>query len=252
MLNHTARPTEAAARFLDLGALVIALPLSFSLHLHLRGVQRAHFDAYWLPLLITVLAWGAAAWVYRVYDSRPHSVRDEFMRIARALVLVAFAVFALIFFAQIQWVSRLLVGVYFGVITGDLILYYIGRRFGRKIVYHKRFGRVLTEARLMRAKVWFSKWGDPLVFFGRHFVGFRAQIFLCAGVLKHSAKRVMFYDSLSAFIGVPVMVGLGYLFGHNLPAIRRYVENTHWALTGAALLVIAGAACWLAYKKWKR
>ena len=141
---------------------------------------------------------------------------------------------------------------YFGVITGDLILYYIGRRFGRKIVYHKRFGRVLTEARLKRAKVWFSKWGDPLVFFGRHFVGFRAQIFLCAGVLKHSAKRVMFYDSLSAFIGVPVMVGLGYLFGHNLPAIRRYVENTHWALTGAALLVVAAGAVYFAYRKRKQ
>ncbi len=140
---------------------------------------------------------------------------------------------------------------YVGVVTGDLILYYIGRRFGRKIVYHKHFGKVLTEPRLKRAKVWFNKWGDPLVFFGRHFVGFRAQIFLCAGVLKHSAKRVAFWDSLSAFIGVPVMVGLGYLFGKNLPAIRKTVENTHWALTGAAVLVIAVASAFLVYKKWK-
>jgi exopolysaccharide biosynthesis polyprenyl glycosylphosphotransferase len=114
MLNHTARPTEAVARFLDLGALLIAYPLAFSLHMRL-GSSTAVFDAYWMPLLLTVVAWGAAAWVYRVYDSRPHSLRDEFMRIARALVLVAFAVFAIIFFAQIHWVSRLLTGLYFGV-----------------------------------------------------------------------------------------------------------------------------------------
>ncbi len=65
-----------------------------------------------------MIAWGAAAWVYRVYDARPHSLRDEFMRIARAMVLVAFAVFALIFFAQLGWVSRLLTGLYFVVAFG--------------------------------------------------------------------------------------------------------------------------------------
>jgi exopolysaccharide biosynthesis polyprenyl glycosylphosphotransferase len=71
------------------------------------------FASYWPPLLLTIVTWGAAAWVYRVYDARPHSVRDEFMRIARAMVLVAFGIFALIFFAHLQWVSRLLTGLYF-------------------------------------------------------------------------------------------------------------------------------------------
>jgi exopolysaccharide biosynthesis polyprenyl glycosylphosphotransferase len=121
MLRHIARPTEAVARFLDLGALTLALPLSFSLYRHLSPTVRvgAHeFDRYWLPLLLTVMAWGAAAWVYRVYDARPHSLRDEFMRIARAMVLVAFAVFAVIFFAQLGWVSRLLTGLFFVVAFG--------------------------------------------------------------------------------------------------------------------------------------
>jgi exopolysaccharide biosynthesis polyprenyl glycosylphosphotransferase len=116
MLRHTAKPTEAVARFLDLCALTLGLPLSFALYRHVSTLARAgtvEFDRYWLPLLLTVLAWGAAAWVYRVYDARPHSMREEFMRIARALVLVAFAVFAIIFFAHLQWVSRLLTGLYF-------------------------------------------------------------------------------------------------------------------------------------------
>ena len=116
MLKHTARPTEALARFLDLTALTLALPLGFGLYRRLASAKHASsatLDRYWLPLVVTVLAWGAAAWVYRVYDARPHSVRDELMRIARAMVLVAFAVFAFIFFTQTQWVSRLLTGVYF-------------------------------------------------------------------------------------------------------------------------------------------
>jgi exopolysaccharide biosynthesis polyprenyl glycosylphosphotransferase len=116
MLNHTARPTEVMARVLDLGALACALPLAYALHQRVGVVGRAVLlDRYFMPLLTTVLAWGVAAWVYRVYDARPHSMRDEFLRIARALVLVAFAVFAIIFFTKVQWVSRLLTGLYFAV-----------------------------------------------------------------------------------------------------------------------------------------
>ncbi len=121
MLRHTARPTEAFARFLDLAALTLSLPLAFALYQHVAPLARvgwADFGLYWLPLVVTIVAWGGAAWVYRVYDARPHSLRDEFMRIARAMVLVAFGIFALIFFAHLQWVSRLLTGLYFLVALG--------------------------------------------------------------------------------------------------------------------------------------
>ncbi len=121
MLRHTARPTEAFARFLDLAVLTVSLPLAFGLYQRIAPLARvgwADFGAYWPPLLLTMVAWGGAAWVYRVYDARPHSLRDEFMRIARAMVLVAFGIFALIFFAHLQWVSRLLTGLYFVVALG--------------------------------------------------------------------------------------------------------------------------------------
>ncbi|MBI5190109.1 MAG: DedA family protein [Nitrospirae bacterium] len=134
---------------------------------------------------------------------------------------------------------------YVGVVTGDLILYYIGRKYGIMLVHHKRFGKVLTPERLKRAGKWFHRWGNALIFWGRHLVGVRAQIFLCAGVFKLSARRVIAYDSASAFVGVPVMVGLGYVFGKNLPAIRHAVASGHWAMSIAAL-GLAGA--WVLYR----
>ena len=121
MLRHTARPTEAFARFLDLAALTVSLPLAFALYQHVAPqtlVTWSAFANYWPGLLITIVVWGGAAWIYRVYDARPHSMRDEFMRIARAMVLVAFGIFAAIFFAHLQWVSRLLTGLYFVVALG--------------------------------------------------------------------------------------------------------------------------------------
>ena len=118
MLRHTAPPTEAAARLLDVAALSAALPIAYVVHSWFLSWNHTpqhtvSLERYWFPLVLTVLGWGVAAWVYRVYDARPHSMADEFMRIARAVVLVAFGVFALIFFSHVGWVSRLLTGIYF-------------------------------------------------------------------------------------------------------------------------------------------
>jgi len=138
---------------------------------------------------------------------------------------------------------------YVGVIIGDLLLYYIGRRLGYGITGKGWFSRVLTERRLERAGRWFDRWGNPLVFFGRHLVGLRAQIFLCAGVFRLPAKRVFLYDALSAAISVPLMVGLGYYFGHNYEALKAKVFAGHWAATIGILLLGAGWAVYRIYRK---
>jgi membrane protein DedA with SNARE-associated domain len=127
---------------------------------------------------------------------------------------------------------------YSGVLVGDLILYYIGRRYGMKIIGHRTFGKVLTKERLARIGKWFHKWGSSLIFFGRHLVGVRAQVFLCAGVFRLKARKVIIYDSLSALIGVPLMILLGYFCGKNFPALRRHVALGHWLLAGSVLLLI--------------
>ena len=140
---------------------------------------------------------------------------------------------------------------YFGVIVGDLMLYYIGKKYGRMLVAHPRFGRVLTETRMRRAGRWFHRWGNSLIFFGRHLVGVRAQIFLCAGVFRLPARRVLVYDGLSALIGVPLMVWLGYYSGSHLSAIREKVAMGHWLLAALVVVIVAGIWGFNFYKKKK-
>jgi len=137
----------------------------------------------------------------------------------------------------------------FGVIAGDMILYYIGRRYGRRLVSHRRLGRVLTKKRLRRARRWFKRWGNPLVFFGRHLVGVRAQIFLCSGVFKLHPGRVLAYDAASAAIGVPLMIGLGYVFGNNLPYIKEKVLAAHWVVTLATTAAVAAIVAYSLIRK---
>jgi membrane protein DedA with SNARE-associated domain len=138
---------------------------------------------------------------------------------------------------------------YVGVVTGDLMLYYIGRRYGILIVTDRRFKRIVDEARMEKVGRWFHKWGNSLVFFGRHLVGVRAQVFLCAGIFRVSADRVLLYDSLSALIGVPAMIYLGYFFGSNFHALKDKVVFWQWS---AVLAVIALAAAFFVFQRLRR
>ncbi len=128
---------------------------------------------------------------------------------------------------------------YFGVVTGDMILYFVGRRYGVLVVTHRAFRRILSDARIDRARRWFHKWGNSLVFFGRHLVGVRAQVFLCAGIFRVSAGRVLLYDCLSALIGVPLMIFLGYYFGENFHRLKDTVSFWQWTAVAAAIAAFA-------------
>ena len=138
---------------------------------------------------------------------------------------------------------------YFGVVAGDMMLYFIGRRYGVLVVTHRAFRRIINEARIERARRWFHKWGNSLVFFGRHLVGVRAQVFLCAGIFRVSAGRVLIYDSASALIGVPLMIFLGYYFGENFHWLKDKVVFWQWT---AVVIVIATAGLYLVLRRLRR
>jgi hypothetical protein len=80
----------------------------------------------------------------------------------------------------IAW--RGLIGV---VVLGATNLFFISRRFGRRLV-EGRFAHLvhLSPERLQRAEKWFERCGVLAIIFGRHIPGFRVPITVAAGVLK--------------------------------------------------------------------
>jgi membrane protein DedA with SNARE-associated domain len=86
--------------------------------------------------------------------------------------------------------------VYSGLLITDFFLYSIGKKYGRSLVEHKRFHRILsTDEKLLKFKEKFKKWSAWFLFFGRHFVGLRAQIFLTAGVMRMSLIKFLIADA---------------------------------------------------------
>jgi membrane-associated protein len=129
-----------------------------------------------------------------------------------------------------------LITVYSGLLITDFMLYLTGKKYGYKIIHHRKFHRILSAERLALLEEKFRKWGMLIVLLGRHVFGLRAQLFLTAGILQVPAYKFILADAISAMFSMTLMIGAGYFGGNSLAIIRKDVSRIEHI---AILLVLA-------------
>jgi len=142
---------------------------------------------------------------------------------------------------QAAWSLPRLVLVWLGlvvaVLAGSSNLYFISRRWGRRLV-EGRLGIFLhvTPARLAAAERWFNRWGAPAIIFGRHIIGFRVPVTVAAGVFRVPYHVFAISVAVSTAVWAAVWLWLGVAFGHQ---IAVFLAEHRWAyallLLGLAL-----------------
>ena len=138
--------------------------------------------------------------------------------------------------------------VYSGLIVTDFFLYCVGKKYGRKLVGHKRFQKFISPERLLKIEEKLKKWGIPAVFVGRHLFGVRAQIFLAAGVIRMPYGKFLMADGTSALLSIALWGGLGFVGGNSVELLRRDIVTIEQIGT-AVLATLAG--CVLLFKYFK-
>ncbi len=142
--------------------------------------------------------------------------------------------------------------VYLGLLITDFSLYVVGKKYGRSIVEHKRFHKIISPDRLSKLEEKFEKWGGLVIFLGRHVWGLRAQIFLVAGVMKMSAIKFLMADGIAAFFTIALWGGIGYLGGNSLQVLKKDVTRIeHIAVVALVILLACGIFFWYFKNKWK-
>ena len=142
--------------------------------------------------------------------------------------------------------------VYLGLLITDFSLYVVGKKYGRSIVEHKRFHKIISPDRLSKLEEKFEKWGGLVIFLGRHVWGLRAQIFLVAGVMKMSAIKFLMADGIAAFFTIALWGGVGYLGGNSLQVLKKDVTRIeHIAVVALVILLACGIFFWYFKNKWK-
>jgi membrane protein DedA with SNARE-associated domain len=139
--------------------------------------------------------------------------------------------------------------VYSGLLMTDFLLYSVGKKYGRRIVEHKRFQKILTANRLAKLEEKFKRWGALVVFFGRHLLGLRAQIFLVAGVMRMPWKKFLIVDATSALLTITLWGGLGYVGGNSVQALKKDITNIEQIVMIIVAILLGSVLLFKYFKK---
>jgi membrane protein DedA with SNARE-associated domain len=114
-----------------------------------------------------------------------------------------------------------LITVYAGLLIADLTLHFIGKKYGRKVVTHRRFRKLISSERLSFLEEKFNRRGILIILLGRHVAGLRAQIFLVSGIMRMPALKFLVTDAVSSLFTMALMIGVGFWGGNSLKFIKQ-------------------------------
>jgi membrane protein DedA with SNARE-associated domain len=114
-----------------------------------------------------------------------------------------------------------LLTVYAGLLIADFTLHFIGKKYGRRIVSHRWFHKLISPERLSFLEEKFNQRGILFILLGRHLAGLRAQLFLVSGVMRMPNLKFLVADAVSSLFTMTLMVGAGYWGGNVLKFLKR-------------------------------
>ncbi len=138
--------------------------------------------------------------------------------------------------------------MFFGVMTGDTLIFLIGRHLGGRLLTLPWTHRMFSPTKQARIERLFERYGSMVLFVARFLPGLRAPLFASAGAMKVPYRRFALFDGIAALISVPVFVWLGdWLWANfhtDLERLAEVMARTHsYALWSTLLLVVVVVTC---------
>lgn len=126
-----------------------------------------------------------------------------------------------------------------GNLLGSLLLYWIGSVGGRPFL--ERYGKyfLLSKRELERSEWWFSRYGGPIVFFGRLLPIVRTYISLPAGLSRMPLVPFCLYTFIGSAPWSALFAWLGVKLGANWTVIETYFRKFDLVIVVAAAAIVA-------------
>jgi membrane protein DedA with SNARE-associated domain len=133
-----------------------------------------------------------------------------------------------------------------GVLSGDVVLYWVGRHWGEHVLAWRVVRWVLTPAREDALVTAYREHAMKTVAMARHVVGLRAAAFLTAGIARVPFWKFLVADAGAAAVSVPFVFGLAYFFTDQIYAILADVHRVErWAALAALVGLVAGVVVYV-------
>jgi membrane protein DedA with SNARE-associated domain len=138
-----------------------------------------------------------------------------------------------------------------GVLSGDMVLYWVGRHWGENVLNWRVVRLVLTPKRAQWLQAAYRRHALKTVVTARHLMGLRAAAFLTAGMARVPFWKFVVADVGAAALGVPFGFGLAYFFTDQITAIAADVHRVERWLALAGLLGLA-VVLGVGVRRWRR
>lgn len=136
-----------------------------------------------------------------------------------------------------------------GELTGDVIWYWLGRRYGES--FARRFGQYvgITEQTLSQARRTFQRYHDAIIFISKLTggLGFAPAIFFTAGLSRIHFGRYMALNVLGQIVWTSGLLAVGYFLGHFFITIGNAIER----VMSVGLIVIV-TLCLIGFGRYLR
>ena len=132
----------------------------------------------------------------------------------------------------------------------DFFVFFVGKRYGRILVRHKIFGKLISPEKLLKLEEKFRKRGALVVLFGRHILGLRTPILLAAGVTRMSVTKFLIVDAATALLTVAFFWGgIGLLGDSRIEVLKTEATKVGHIAIVVFLIMFVG---WIGYKFQKQ
>ncbi len=105
------------------------------------------------------------------------------------------------------------IACFLGIFLGDLLVFVLGRTFGRAVLRRAPINWFITPEGVALASQWLERQGATLVFTTRFLPGTRLPSYFAAGMLRTSLPRFTLYFFIACGLWTPALVGLSAAFG---------------------------------------
>lgn len=129
-----------------------------------------------------------------------------------------------------------------GSVCGALVLYYIGKWFGKARLYRiiDKYGKYLTlkAEDLDRAVNWFEKRGVMTVFFCRFIPLLRSLISIPAGLTHMNMPLFIVLTTIGSAIWNITLIFIGQQLGENWDAVLSYMDIYSYVIYGILIIAV--------------
>jgi len=106
-----------------------------------------------------------------------------------------------------------------GSTIGFVLLFFLGKYFGRDYFFKKNF-KFFPAEKLRSSEKMFEKYGYFIVLMNRFLPGIRSVISLASGISNLSTAKVMLFSLISAILWNLIWINIGFLLGNNWDIVK--------------------------------